>query len=267
MSARNLSRRVCFFLPAYSASAKLPCRCIDPPLPEPGRFYPIHHPKRDYFSISLGGDGLATIRQFHPRAPSRACWPSLMRKTTSTRDVTLSNPLPARHKELKDQPEHHGARQVAARDRLDGIGAKRPAIDLIHDSNLRPCKPPITGIANTVRTKLGLENSCPQPRSPVQSVLMLMRNALLARRRSDDFPSAVFTLWNPELRKGGSHEGDCRGGGLAFHGGISSGSGGRRRMSKRRGRRGGRGPPRRQPRGRRGRGGVPPWGGFRPQKK
>src|SRR3954467_13427912 len=53
MSARNLSRRVCFFLPAYSASAKLPCRCIDPPLPEPGRFYPIHHPKRDYFSISL----------------------------------------------------------------------------------------------------------------------------------------------------------------------------------------------------------------------
>src|SRR3954468_24520892 len=63
MSARNLSPRVCFFLPAYAASAKLPCRCIDPPLPEPGRFYPIHHPKRDYFSISLIGSTWRFVRR------------------------------------------------------------------------------------------------------------------------------------------------------------------------------------------------------------
>src|ERR1700676_450418 len=36
ISAKNLSRRVRFFLPAYSACEKLPCRCIVPPLGPPG---------------------------------------------------------------------------------------------------------------------------------------------------------------------------------------------------------------------------------------
>src|SRR3954454_12509295 len=49
ISARNLSRRVCFFLPTYSTCEKLPCRCLDLlPLPKLRRFYPQSTPERDF---------------------------------------------------------------------------------------------------------------------------------------------------------------------------------------------------------------------------
>src|SRR3954449_9194003 len=76
ISARNLSRRVCFFLAPYSASAKLPCRCINwPPLTEPGRFYPIRRPERDYFSISLAVLCMIAIPNANAQPPgSVAVW-------------------------------------------------------------------------------------------------------------------------------------------------------------------------------------------------
>ncbi len=55
ISAKNLSRRVCLFLPAYSACKKLPCRSIGPP-PTPTN-QPIlpdaSGEKTPYFSVSL----------------------------------------------------------------------------------------------------------------------------------------------------------------------------------------------------------------------
>src|SRR5947207_4119191 len=54
--AKNLSRRVCFFFPAYSACEKLHCRCIVLPLGPPSRcrFYPIRPAEmRVFFSVSL----------------------------------------------------------------------------------------------------------------------------------------------------------------------------------------------------------------------
>src|SRR5829696_7663373 len=55
ISARNLSRRVCFFLLAYSACEKLPCCCMACPSSAPdSHFYPTSPPNPPYFSVSLG---------------------------------------------------------------------------------------------------------------------------------------------------------------------------------------------------------------------
>ena len=54
ISAKNRSRRVCFFLPAYSACEKLPWRCIFPPrLPDRQILPDANAPNPAYFSVSL----------------------------------------------------------------------------------------------------------------------------------------------------------------------------------------------------------------------
>ena len=46
------------------------------------------------------------------------------------------NPPPARHEKLDQQSKNHNPGQIAACDRLDGIGTERPAADLIGDPQL-----------------------------------------------------------------------------------------------------------------------------------
>jgi len=53
ISAKNLSRRVCFFCRRIPPAKRLPCRCIVPSH-QSGRFYPRRHHNRAFFSFSLG---------------------------------------------------------------------------------------------------------------------------------------------------------------------------------------------------------------------